>query len=469
MAQPAGVETEARARTGARAAASHYSKSILSRLSPLVSRGDGLPRYTAIAAVFLLLWGVFALMDWHTGTIRGDFTRYSLAASGVLWEGGNPYSAWEVGQNYKYLPVNAFLLGPLTLLPIPIAQGFWTTLNLTLVIIALWMQWRFLREFRLPPWLMIALLVLGFRSIHSNLKMGQWNTTVYTLGIIGVLLLYKHRNLLGAAVLGLAASLKFIPAAFMLPFLLKGRWRPPVGTVLAITFWCLLLPGVVLGPQRLSYLYTEFRSKSEKVVQDQTGQTGQRTGVSLNALIFLYSTPAFREDVDRERTINIANLSPQRAGMLANGASLAILLGTVAMSLSLRNVRPDRMVFFLEVSLWITTMMLVLPHVRVHYLIYMVTPTLGLLAFWYRWRWVSRAAWVAFGVVAFSLLAQILSSQDITGRTLSTEFNLHGMNTVMVLLMHGALIQALWVLGWLSPALESPAEQQGIAHDGHAA
>ena len=459
MEVPVREETDTPAQTPDSEAVSRYWRQFLARISPLFFRSNGAPRYTAFATVFVVLWAALAFMDWHTETIRGDFTLFSLSASGVLWEGGNPYNYDEVGRNYKYLPVNAFLLGPLTLLPIPIAQGFWSTLNLSLVVISLWMQWRFLKEFRLPPWLMAALLVLGFRSIHSNLKMGQWNTTVYTLGIIGALLIYKHRGVAGALILGLAASLKFLPAAFVFPFLLKGLWRPAAGTAIAVAVWCLLLPGVVLGPQRLSFLYDEFRTKSEKVVQDQTGQTGQRTGVSLNALIFLYSTPAVREDVDRERTINIAMMAPREAGRLANGVSLAILLGTLAVSLSLRNTVPARMTFFLELSLWITTLMLVLPHVRVHYLIYMVTPTLGLLAFWHGWRQISKAAWVALGAVVFSLLAQILSSPDITGRTLSQEFNLHGMNTLNVLVMHGALIVALWTLRASSPPLEGPAQQ----------
>lgn len=382
--------------------------------------------------VFLLLWGIFAVMDWRTETIRSDFTSYSLEASRVLWDGGNPYDRDEVGKNYKYFPTNIVLLGPLTLLPIPVAQSFWTTLNLFLVLIAIAMQWKLVADRRVAWWLLIPLAIFCFRAVHGNLKLGQWNTSVYSLGVMGAIMLFRGGPVWGAIVLGLGTALKFLPAFLLIPFLIQKRWKPVVFSALAIVGWLVVVPLLLLGPQRFTYLMDEFDDKAIKVMEDTVGSHGQRVGISVNALVYLALNPAIREDISPEGTINGLDLSHETANKIAGLVSTLFFLGALYITWRNRKARHEGLSFLLLLGLWISTILIALPHVRVHYLMYSITPALGLLVFWYQTRHQSRTAWVALGMLGVAFLCQLITSQDIVGRPLSRWFNLHGGNGLLL-------------------------------------
>lgn len=399
------------------------------------------------AGVFLILWLIFGIMDWRTDTVRGDFALYSLEASRVLWEGGDPYDRDEVGRNYKYQPINIIVLGPLTLPPPVVAQSFWTTLNLFLVLGAIAMQWAFLRDRKLAWWLILILLVLSFRTVHGNLKLGQWNTPVYSLGVMGALLLYQNRLVRGSLLLGLGASLKFLPALFLAPLLLVGKWKQALSGVVAIGLISLAVPVLVLGPGRVVDLFEGFQGKATKVYEDQTGRHGERVGVSLNALVYLYLTSAIREDISPERGIGWADLSAPAARNIATGVSALFFAGAIAVTLLCRRRHGDRLAFLLILGLWISTILLALPHVRMHYLIYCITPFLALLAYWQSHKGVTRAGWIAFAMILLAFFFQVLTSQDITGRRLSTIINLYGGNTGQVLALYAGHVVALLSMG----------------------
>lgn len=394
-------------------------------------------------AAFLVLWLILGIMDWRTETVRGDFALYSLEASRVLWEGGDPYDREQVGRNYKYQPINIVLLRPLTLPPLAVAQSFWSTLNVFLILGAIAMQWAFLREGRLPWWLLLILLILCFRAIHGNLKLGQWNTSVYSLGIIGALLLYRHRMILGSLALGLGASLKFLPIFLLIPILLRGAWKQVLASVGAFVVISAVVPSVLLGPARFAELFQDFNFKAAKVMEDQTGRHGERVGVSLNALVYLYLTPAIREDISPEGGIGWRTHSRQAGRNAATAVSAIFLAGAVAVTWLRRRCEPGRLGYFLTMGLWVSTILLVLPHVRVHYLIYTVTPLLGLLAFWHCWKGRSRVAWFALAMVGLALVCQLLTSQDIVGRAAARNFNLHGGNTLLLLALYAGHVGAL--------------------------
>lgn len=415
------------------------------------------------SGLFLVLWAIFTIMDWRTGTIRGDFTSYSLEASRVMWQGGNPYDREEVGRNYKYFPTNIIVLSPFTLLPIPVAQGLWTTMNLYLILGAIWMQWRFVSRGRLPWWLLIALAIFGFRAIHGNLKMGQWNTSVYSLGVIGAILLYQGRNHLGAIILGLAASLKFLPAYFLIPFVMRRKWKPCFFSVASLAAWLLLIPLVVVGPQRLAFLFDEFKDKATKVMGDTVGARGERVGISLNALVYLYLNPAIREDISPEQSINGLNLSDRAAHIAAGTASGLFVAGALFLTWYRRNSRPEGNVFHLMLGLWVCTFLLAMPHVRVHYLIYAITPCIAVLSFWYLARGLTRAAWFALGTLILAFVCQITTSQDAVGRKLSTWINLHGGNALLLISLYIGCAVGLLQSDKLERVIDESPEPQKIA------
>src|SRR5690606_14273849 len=142
--------------------------------------------------------------------------------------------------HYKYFPANAILLQPFTWINIYVAQGIWFALSLGLVIWAFAALRAMLRPTKLPWWVYFITVAVSFRLITMNLRLGQWNTSVFCLSIIG--LRYLHaRRWWGGVLLGLAITLKFMPAIFLAYLAARRRWRDLLVTCAAVLFWVFLL------------------------------------------------------------------------------------------------------------------------------------------------------------------------------------------------------------------------------------
>ena len=123
----------------------------------------------------LYRFGVRALDFYRTGLPPGDFTIYFDAAKGLRQ--GQPLYNWEAarqmpnGPVYKYPPLFAMLLAPLTVFATrPVAAG-WYLLNLGLLVLIIWgLIWRFRCDLGTrSPKLFSAygfLLVIGFLNFQ---------------------------------------------------------------------------------------------------------------------------------------------------------------------------------------------------------------------------------------------------------------------------------------------------------------
>lgn len=339
---------------------------------------SSLRKILAIAVGSIVLALLVTLYDARTGKIRADFTSYSLAASRVLYEGGDPYSAEEVGRNYKYFPINAVLLGPFTLFPVPLAQGLWFALNVVLLV------WCFKRHYasaepaRVPYWVWAIALGISLRYLFENLKLGQWNTSVYCLAFIGWSFA-RRRPWVGAGLIGLAAALKFAPAFFALYYLAKRQWQTAVALVLSCVIWIVLLPAVILGPSRSTELLVTYSHKWNRLYSNMRNERFVH-GYSLNATLYGYLTPAVRE----QTPFNILNLAPQTAGIIVDSLMLLLLIGVFALSVSLgyNSVRHSEeassLVALLEIGLWFMLLLAIPAEVRKAHLLTTFTPAFAL-------------------------------------------------------------------------------------------
>lgn len=278
-----------------------------------------------LALILVIGAGIYVgVKDARKEKLRADFSTFSLAASRVMFSGGDPYDKEQVEHNYKYFPTNAILLWPFTLISVYTAQGIWYALNLALVIWAFVALRSMLRPIKIPWWVYILTLTISFRLIVMNLRLGQWNTSVFCLSIIGLQFILDGKRW-GAWLLSLAITLKFMPVIFLGYFAVRRRWKDLGMTALATVFWIFILPLIVLGPSRTTELMQKYYSGSVSRVGQMT--TGENvSSLSLHSTIYRALTPITVEIKDRYFRSNIVNLSRETAGNIAKGIGLIILV-----------------------------------------------------------------------------------------------------------------------------------------------
>jgi hypothetical protein len=329
-------------------------------LRPLwrVLKDLGLTRWRHLLkwSAFLLVFAIgVAIYDAYKENERGDLTAYSLEASRVMYAGGDPYSKEMVGQNYKYLPLNAVVLGPLTLVPVPLAQGVWLSLNLGLLILCYHNHQMLLhRVKRIPWWVWIIALALTMRYTYASWKMGQWNTPVYALMFTGIVMA-RRSPFFGGSVIGLAGALKFMPALLVFYYAAMRDWRAFWGLMTGLVFWALVFPTLMLGPARHGELLLGFWEKSQGSYGYMM-DTQSVVGESLHATLVGYLTPAPRSNVTGGGDVpfNLVELDPVLARNIVKGLMVAMFATTVMFTwwLGQVGIHKSAVGTFLLVGVW---------------------------------------------------------------------------------------------------------------------
>lgn len=379
------------------------------------------------AVLFALIAGATWYSDARKDRVRGDFADYSLAASRVMFAGGDPYEKEEVGRNFKYLPFNALLLRPFIGLPLPVAQGLWMGINGCALIGVILLHRRRLAA-PVPWWVWVVALGLAARYFWQNLKMGQWNTSVYCLAFAGLYCAVR-RPFRGGLLLGAAATIKYMPFFFVFYFAARRQWRAAAGLLVGILVCALIVPTLVLGPQRHARLLRDYREKIARVHQSMTVDE-TIISHSLRSKIYLMLTGAVKHSNDLEpRPMNLVELGPHVANRIATGFCLALLGGVMALTWrlarrreALLDARQDRTAaewgrwLMLIEGLWFLTLLHISPELRKPHLLTIFTPVMGLMACAASVGGVGRGFGhgvrrTAGGCVAAALAMTLLSSQ----------------------------------------------------------
>ncbi|GAB4320960.1 MAG: hypothetical protein Kow0059_15440 [Candidatus Sumerlaeia bacterium] len=402
-----------------------------------------------VPALLIMLALVVAAYDAHRGKIRGDFTKYSLAASRVIWQGGDPYSRAEVGRQYKYLPINALILTPFLALPVPLVQGVWFSLNVALLLWCWGLHQRMLGSWRIPRAAWALALALTFRFFWGNLNLGQWNTAVYCLAFAG-LALHGRRPWLGGGLVGAAAALKFMPALFLVWLALKRRWRAAAALVAALFLAWLVVPVMLLGPGRFAAVMASYREHVLTVRPQYFFQSSMVTGHSLRTKLVAYLTPVSIEDADKPTQINVINLTRTQAERIGWAVSLLVVAG--AMGISWRRRRPEAprspMLDLLEIGLWFMVLLSVSPAARRAHFLTMFTPLLALTALALAPGMPAGLRRLGGAVVAVSLACLLSFSTIVKGLAYTDWFHSHGAVTLWMLALLGASAAVLLNERW---------------------
>ena len=186
----------------------------------------------------------------HNSWRFNDFYAYWLAGR-LVAHGQNPYDLAAfadlaraedipsvVGGGYSYPPLFAVLMVPLATLPFETAGWVFTTGSaLAFGVTVTWLL-HATPALKSATWrrrAVGALAVGVYPPITSSLFIGQVNLFVLGLLAFGLLGGTSMPRLISVGlVLGLAASIKLVPAVLLVPLLLARRWAPPVGMLVAV-------------------------------------------------------------------------------------------------------------------------------------------------------------------------------------------------------------------------------------------
>lgn len=228
-------------------------------LSPLSS--EQLKRFLSVLAIFALLaveagWAI-AVVVANKGT---DFYLYYLAAE-ALKRGWDVYSlgsaewrglAIEVNvphyaPPYRYPPLLATLIQPLTFLPPRYAFAVWSGINVVVVLGVALLLSRWLADRWVIPWVFIGLA--GYVPVLTTVYAGQVNLLVL-LAVVVYLYAIARDHTAGAG-LALAAGVMFKPMPITLAFhaLFRRQLRIILWLLIGLTVFVLItLPAIGLEP-----------------------------------------------------------------------------------------------------------------------------------------------------------------------------------------------------------------------------
>ena len=202
---------------------------------------------TKACAVAVLMFVVFLATSFRKGWTRNetDFPNYYTAA--VLLREGAPlrdYYDWtwfqrqmnyagiehQLGGYLPQTPLTMLPIVPLAGFPVQTAKQIWLALNLAFLAATLWMLSR-VTQIRMEY---IAILVfLGYNSLQSNFRLGQYYIFLLFLLTLAFFCLDRGKSAWSGFLCGVAFGLKLYGGPFLLYFALKRNWKAVAGMMAA--------------------------------------------------------------------------------------------------------------------------------------------------------------------------------------------------------------------------------------------
>ncbi len=179
-------------------------------------------------AFFLLTWGV--LPAWKE--VHSDFANYYVAANLVIEEGSldkiydNDWFREKIrehglttnGKFAPFPPVTAWMMIPLAHFEPITAQRIFLFINLTFILIGAWL----LKEITYLNFRHSAMLILGGGlSVVNNIAFGQAYLIMTVFILLSFLLVRYKYSVIAGCLLGVSASLKYLPIVFIAGYFLN--------------------------------------------------------------------------------------------------------------------------------------------------------------------------------------------------------------------------------------------------------
>ena len=386
-------------------------------------------RYT-ITALVLLGTAIVAV---HKQLRDGnDFPIYWRAARDLLSH-RSPYDVASGLHGYVYLPWFALLLGPLALLPLPLAAVCWYAAN----VLFLWLGGRALlgvlqatAPTARPGWLVIALLpLLGL--FQDNLVLGQANLLLSLLLAAAIQGALRQRASWSQGVpLGLATALKMPAALLLLPLLFRGRVRAAAGFAVAASL-VVLLPfltsGIPLGKQMLREWHAKVVAPAAAGTLQGSSVIDQSPHAALRRL--LVNEPAFEGHAD-----NAMSLTP-RAFHLVSRATAGLILFGYLLVWAIAPARAAPRALLLDLALGCCAMVQVVGfNLKAQFIVLLLPAWLATTLAWQQRARAPRRLLKLAGVLF------LLSQPGLVGRTISNWLLAYSAMTLGTLCLAATLV-----------------------------
>jgi len=187
---------------------------------------------------------------------------------------------------FTYPPVVAYLFVPFHAIGWPATAAVWTVLSVVSLAVILFAVCS--RYFPVPPgvrWLLITAALVPAATllctpVQSCLESGQFGLILLALTVVDALLLPERwRGIL----IGLAAGIKILPAAFLVWFLIRGERAAALRLVATAAGVTLL--GYLLSPSLSNQFFFHVLLTGRDVTTEGQGKVGDVTNQSLRGLL----------------------------------------------------------------------------------------------------------------------------------------------------------------------------------------
>ncbi|MFO1021601.1 MAG: glycosyltransferase family 87 protein [Planctomycetales bacterium] len=289
-----------------------------------------------------------------------------------------------------YPPCSYVLFAPLGMLPLGVAAGMWYVLNLA----ASWGAWRGAevlsgRRFSetREGWVLIG-SVLPYWI--GNMVSGQNGPLLMCLVVWGYVAAARGGEIWAGCLMGVGGLIKAIPALFLLPVVVWGRWRVIAGFVALTGVFIGGVCTLYLGPEanwefharwmRMVVLGPENRPANPLDPDSMHGSTRFNNQSVEGVCARLLMRVPVREG--GTTYVNVMSVEPGTWRMVTKGISLAVLLGTSVVLVVAGWKRGERKGTLRVLSLMVLTMLLISPIVWTHYYLWMFFPCAALMQDW---------------------------------------------------------------------------------------
>jgi len=320
--------------------------------------------WLALTVVVLLLYRftVRAIAFFHTGLPPGDFTIYFDAAANL--RRGLPLYDFAAargmpnGPVYKYPPLFAILLAPLTVFPARSVAAGWYLSNLALaavVFVLLARQGlRAQRNDALLGTFLVSMAFLALQPLWESLIRGQMDVIILTAAVAAMALSFQGRGeWLAGASLAFAAMLKIYPGLLIVYLLWRQRWRAVAGFAV-MSVGLVLLSGLVAGWDVLWRYATE-------ILTVQTAAVPWPENQSIDGFLARFVIPA-------EATTWYTTIAfPRSTLLLLYAATIVVFAATVYFTWGRWGVEVSRRRFKLGFAATLLIAVILWPTSWIHY------------------------------------------------------------------------------------------------------
>lgn len=322
-----------------------------------------------------LLCLLYLLIEAHG---EGDFHIY-ISASRDLFAGRNIFeTTYGDGFHYLYSVLFAILLYPLCFLPFYVAKLLWLTLNAFLLYRTFAILFSY---FNLKTWpkarqatVYVAVVIFSLRFIHENFHTGQITILILYTCVQGLYwIFYTDKWLWGCLLIAAGINIKLMPIV-LVPYLLYRAKAKEAATIIVIDLVLWLLPAIVIGWQRNSFLVSEWWLRMNPANEGHVLDVAERSFHSLTTLLSTLLVEHVPDTYAMPLKRNIANVSLHTLSLVIL-CSRALLAGFALYFLRTMPFKPapGKVQQFAETAYLLAVVPLIFPHQQ-HYAFLFIVP-----------------------------------------------------------------------------------------------